>query len=98
MHLLLLFTFLSLLCLPVQGWVLKKPTQNEQWKTLDRLQNRELFLSALQSYLSTKGIQVERTAPPFVLLLKGHNARTHGELEGQELVIMEPEVDEWMNK
>ncbi|KAL8176032.1 UNVERIFIED_CONTAM: hypothetical protein K2H54_018731 [Gekko kuhli] len=90
MYHLLQLTVLSLLCLHTPGWVIKRSTQNKPWKALDQLQNRELFLTALQSYFSNKGIHVDRTAPAFILPLSEHDTRVRGTQEEQAPVTLEP--------
>ncbi|KAG9276107.1 hypothetical protein AMEX_G8377 [Astyanax mexicanus] len=47
--------------------VLGKPLFRNIW-TLENAENRDLFLSALQSYFSDRGMHVDRTAPEFPVL------------------------------
>ncbi|KAJ6658240.1 hypothetical protein lerEdw1_001507 [Lerista edwardsae] len=86
MKLLLRLAFLGLLCFHAYSWVLKRDNHSEPLKQLAQLKNRELFLSALQSYMSSKGIQVNKTAPAFVLNSIDHNKGTHGTQEEQEVL------------
>lgn len=44
------------------------------------------FLSALHEYLSAKGIQVNKTAPAFLLNDRDSDTRTHGMQEEQEVL------------
>uniref|UniRef100_A0ACB8EVH0 Uncharacterized protein n=1 Tax=Sphaerodactylus townsendi TaxID=933632 RepID=A0ACB8EVH0_9SAUR len=94
MYLLLRLTILGILCLHAHGWVLKSSSQNKPWKALDQLQNRELFLSALQSYFNGKGIHVDRTAPDFALAVIEQDVEFHGVQEGQARVTLEPRMKE----
>ncbi|CAM5129126.1 unnamed protein product [Natator depressus] len=81
MNLMLQVTFLGLLSLLVQGWVQNRSLQSERWSMLDLPQNRELFLSALQSYFSSRGIHTEKTGPAFVLSTRNRNLGDQGERE-----------------
>ncbi|KAL7874893.1 hypothetical protein SRHO_G00058630 [Serrasalmus rhombeus] len=55
--------------------VLGKSIFEKLW-TLENAQNRDLFLSALQSYFSDRGMYVDRTAPEFpALVLKSMQVR-----------------------
>ncbi|TFK10757.1 EF-hand calcium-binding domain-containing protein 7 [Platysternon megacephalum] len=91
MNLMLQVTFLGLLSLLVQGWVQNRSLQSERWSELDLLQNRELFLSALQSYFSSRGIHIEKAAPAFVLSTRNRN---QGDQEERELVAPKRGVDD----
>ncbi|KAL4593788.1 hypothetical protein GN956_G26316 [Arapaima gigas] len=42
-----------------------RPAQEKKVWTLDLARNRELFLSALQSYFNDKGLNIDRSAPDF---------------------------------
>ncbi|XP_077170154.1 uncharacterized protein LOC143825747 [Paroedura picta] len=90
MNHLLRLTFFSLLCLPALAWVIKKSTQNEPWKTLDQLSNRELFLAALQSYFNSKGIHVDGTVPDFISPLMERDLKGHRTQEERALATLEP--------
>ncbi|KYO33367.1 hypothetical protein Y1Q_0008598 [Alligator mississippiensis] len=62
MDLMLRVTLLSLLCLLAEARPSNRPQQNGRWNPLEVPENRELFLSALQNYFSSRGIHAEPTA------------------------------------
>ncbi|OCT61984.1 hypothetical protein XELAEV_18043068mg [Xenopus laevis] len=50
-----------------------RSAHNDRWNTLARSENRNLFLSALQSYFRTRGISIDGATPLFNLPTKPRN-------------------------